>query len=76
MRAVAEIPKLIQINGAQLKKYERKDCEIFYMRESFREYFAFKKVPDYDYDFDDFLKYCEEHHPNVPLLIKKFGNPY
>lgn len=32
MRAVAEIPKLNQINGALLKKYERKDCEIFYMR--------------------------------------------
>lgn len=32
MRAVAEIKKLTQINGAQLKKYERKDCEIFYLR--------------------------------------------
>ncbi len=51
MRAVAEISKLNQINGALLKKYERKDCEIYYMRESFREYFHFKKVPDYDYDF-------------------------
>jgi len=29
------------------------------MRESFREYFHFKKVPDYDYDFEDFLKYCD-----------------
>jgi hypothetical protein len=76
MRAVAEISKLNQINGALLKKYERKDCEIFYMRESFREYFAFKKVPDYDYDFEDFLKYCDEHHPTIPKLIKKFGNPY
>jgi hypothetical protein len=32
MRAVAEIKKLNQINGALLKKYERKDCEIFYLR--------------------------------------------
>jgi tubulin-specific chaperone E len=76
MRAVAEFPKLTQINGAQLKKVERKDFEIFYLRESFREYFAFKKVPDYDYDFNDFLGYCEAHHPNIPRLIKKFGNPY
>jgi tubulin-specific chaperone E len=59
MRAVAEIVKLNQINGALLKKYERKDCEIFYLRETFREYFIFKKVPDYDYDFEDFLKYCQ-----------------
>lgn len=26
MRAVAELKKLNIINGAQLKKYERKDC--------------------------------------------------
>ena len=51
MRAVAEVPKLTIINGAPLKKIERKDFEIFYLRETFREYFALKKVPDYDYDF-------------------------
>ncbi len=76
MRAVAEMPKLTQINGAELRKAERKDFEIFYLRQTFREYFAFKKVPDYDYDFDDFLKYCEEHHPNIMRLINKYGNPY
>ena len=58
MRSVAQISKLSVINGAILKKYDRKDCEIFYLRESFREYFALKKVPDYDYDFQDFLKFC------------------
>lgn len=76
MRSVAEISKLNIINGGMLKKYDRKDCEIYYMRESFREYFAFKKVPDYDYDFKDFLKYCELHHPNMPYFIKRYGNPY
>lgn len=59
-----------------MKKYDRKDCEIFYLRESFREYFALKKVPDYDYDYKDFLKYCETHHPNIQFFIKKYGNPY
>jgi hypothetical protein len=29
------------------------------MRETFREYFAYKNRPDYDYDFEDFLKWCE-----------------
>lgn len=46
------------------------------MRESFREYFALKKVLDYDYDYKDFLKYCETHHPNISKFIKKYGNPY
>ena len=76
MRAVAEFPQLTHINGAWLKKLERKDFEIYYMRETFREYFTLKKVPDYNYDYEDFLRYCEIHHPNVPRLIKKYGNPY
>jgi hypothetical protein len=59
LRSIAEFQKLTIINGAPLKKYERKDSEIFYMRESFREYFHAKNRPDYDYDFNDFLKWCE-----------------
>jgi hypothetical protein len=59
LRSVAEFQKLTIINGAPLKKYERKDSEIFYMRESFREYFHAKNRPDYDYDFNDFLKWCD-----------------
>ena len=76
MRAVAEFPNLIVINGAWLKKVERKDFEIYYLRETFREYFIFKGVPDYNYDYEDFLKYCGINHPNIPRLIKKYGNPY
>ncbi len=76
MRAIAEIQNLRIINGAYLKKYERKDSEIFYLKEAFREYFTLRGVPDYDYDYNDFLAYCEEFHPNIPRLIKKYGNPY
>jgi hypothetical protein len=76
LRSIAEFQKLTIINGAPLKKYERKDSEIFYMRESFREYFHTKNRPDYDYDFNDFLKWCDEFHPNVQMFIKKYGNPY
>jgi hypothetical protein len=59
-----------------LKKYERKDCEVFYLRETFNEYFTLKKVPDYDYDFEDFTKWCEGLHPKIERLIKKYGNPF
>jgi hypothetical protein len=59
MRSVAEVQKLKVINGTTLRKYDRKDYEIYYLRESFKEYFTFKKVPDYDYDYEDFLKYCD-----------------
>jgi hypothetical protein len=46
------------------------------MRETFREYFAEKKKLDYDYDYNDFLKWCSIHHPNIEIFIKRFGNPY
>jgi hypothetical protein len=68
--------KLTIINGAPLKKCDRKDFELFYMRETFKEYFSFKKVPDYDYDYQDFLSYCSGRHPNLPRFVKKYGNPY
>lgn len=76
LRSIAEFQKLKVINGAPLKKYERKDSEIYYMRETFREYFRLKNRPDYDYDFDDFIKWCNEHHPNIHLFIGRYGNPY
>ena len=46
------------------------------MRESFREYFALKNKPDYDYDYKEFLKWCGINHPNIQLFINRFGNPY
>lgn len=46
------------------------------MRETFREYFRLKNRPDYDYDFEDFIKWCNEHHPNIHLFIGRYGNPY
>lgn len=39
-RAVAENVNLKVINGSDLKKYERKDCEIYYLRKIFDDYFA------------------------------------
>ena len=66
MRAASEFPNLTVISGAWLKKVERKDFEIYYLRATFREYFTFKNVPDYNYDYEDFLKYCDIHHPKTP----------
>ena len=75
-RSVSEFPALKWINNSDLKKYERKDNEIFYMKEVFHEYFNLRKVPDYDYDFEDFLKWTETLHPNIGRLLKIFKNPY
>ena len=57
------------ILGSNLHKYERKDCEIYYMKKVFEEYFKIKKCTDYDYDFEDFLKFAENEHFRIPELI-------
>ena len=64
-RAVAENPKLQIINGSQLKKYERKDCEIFYLRKTFDDYFQLMNKVYYDYDFEDFKAWAFPIHPRV-----------
>lgn len=46
------------------------------MREVFHEYFQLRKVPDYDYDYEDFLKWAQTLHPNINRLTKIYGIPY
>ena len=46
------------------------------MRKTFQEYFEKFNLKHYDYDFDEFTKYCEGIHPRLPELIAKYGNPY
>ena len=75
-RAIGEISTLKVINGSELKKYERKDCEIYYLRNTFHEYFEKSGQTAYDYDFAQYSAYCASEHPRIPELIKKYGNPY
>jgi len=75
-RAIAEIKTLKVVNGGELKKYERKDCEIYYLRNAFHEFFdKFGQNGD-EYDFDQLKDYCSKCHPRVPELMKMYGNPY
>ena len=75
-RAIAEIKNLKYINGSELKKYERKDCEIYYLRSTFQEYFEKTTQSPENYDYNQFTAYCVSEHPRIAELIKMFGNPY
>ena len=75
-RAIAEVVTLKHINGSEIKFYQRKDCEIHYLRSSFKEYFEEAGVKHYDYDFEEFQKFCIGRHPRIPELIEKYGNPF
>ncbi len=75
-RAVAEIENLQVINGSILKKYERKDCEIYYLRKTFDDFFKSSNTDHITYDLPSFLKFCDQQHPRIHHLIKIYGNPY
>jgi len=75
-RAIAEIKSLKIVNGGELKKYERKDCEIYYLRNAFHEFFEKFGESGDEYDFDKLQEYCSEFHPRIPELMKIYGNPY
>ena len=75
-RAIAEIKNLKYINGSELKKYERKDCEIYYLRNTFQEFFTKTNQTAEKYDYNQFIDYCASEHPRIPELIQVFGNPY
>lgn len=61
-RTIAEIPTLIEINGSEIKKFERKDCEIYYMKKTFQNFFDLKQCKHYEYDFEEFTKWCIGKH--------------
>ncbi len=75
-RAVAEISTLTRINGMDLGRYERKDCEYYFLRWVFHEYFTVFGLHQLSYKFADFEVWAREHYQAVFDLIKKYENPY
>lgn len=75
-RAVAELPLLSRINGMDLNRYERKDCEFYFLRWVFHEYFNTHGLHQLSYKFADFEVWAKSHFPGVFRLIAKYENPY
>lgn len=75
-RAVAEISTLTRINAMDLGRYERKDCEYYFLRWVFHEYFRIHNLHQLSYKFADFSLWATLNYPSVFELIKKHDNPY
>ena len=54
----------------QIKKYERKDSEIHYLRETFHDFFRYSNTTHINYKWEDFEKFIEFNHRRIPFLIK------
>lgn len=75
-RAVAEISTLTRINAMDLNRYERKDCEYYFLRWVFHEYFTIHHLHQLSYKYKDFCVWATENYPAVFPLIDKYENPY
>ena len=75
-RAVAEISSLTRINAMDLGRYERKDCEYYFLRWVFHEYFNLHQLHQLSYRYKDFSIWANENYPAVFTLITKYENPY
>ena len=75
-RAVAEISTLTRINGMDLGRFERKDCEYYFLRWVFHEFFTQFGLHQLSYKFKDFEVWAQANYPAVFQLIKKHENPY
>ncbi len=64
------------VNGSDLKKYEKKDCEVFYLRRTFEDFFKASGKEHYDYSIDDFYTFIKGDYGRIEALIKKYGCPY
>ena len=75
-RSIGEIRNLTTMNGSELSKFERRDCEIYYLRWVFQEYFRVYNTCHMEYLLEDFMKFANEHHKKVAIYIEMYENPY
>lgn len=73
---VGEIRSLKIVNGTELKKFDRRDFEIYYLRWAFQEFFRIKNTTQDEYDEKDFIAWSTIQHPNAVKYIDEYENPY
>lgn len=73
---VGGIRKLKSLNGSDLKRDEKKDGEIYYLKTAFHDFFKISKSTAFTYDETAFFVFARQNFPLIDELIKKYGNPY
>lgn len=72
----ARIQFLTEINGSEVTENDRKDAELYYLRESYEHFLAFKGTKEkVDIHNEEVAQYMEEHHKRFYELAEKYGSP-
>jgi hypothetical protein len=82
--AISRIEKCRQYNGTTIEAPERKNCELFYMKDSLKTFLidleaanqGNKYEPIKDLDDERLGNFMNVNHPRWYELVSKFGNPF
>lgn len=71
---IARLKYLEKYRGGDIPKTEKKDCELFYMKQSYLE---FTKLVGQATSLEDerLMAYMTENHPRWYELVEMYGNP-
>lgn len=68
--------RLSVLNGSKLQHREKMDSEIYYLKNTFHEYFREFQVDQFNYDFSQYKEWADQQYPLIDYFLKKLDNPY
>ena len=73
---IASILNLKQFNGTAVDRDLRRDAEIYYFSQTFKNFFIHSKTNEFNYDYNAYLEWACKLYPHIEYYLKKYGNPY
>lgn len=73
---IASLDKIKIFNGSEQKKYEIKDCRIYYWRNSFHEFFLKHNTTHQKYIFSEYLVEARKLYPKIEHYLRIYDLPY
>ena len=64
------------LNGSELRGRERIDCEIYFLKNSFHDFFKESKTDRFSYKVEDYKIFAKKKYPLIDYYLKICGNPY
>ena len=71
---IGRLLKLQTLNNTSISKDVRRDCELFYLKNSVNDYLKFNPVKE-SFDKAKFEEFMKLNHPNYFILKKKYFDP-
>lgn len=73
---IAVCLKLKTLNGSEITRADRRDADIYFLKNTFHEFFTDSRTTQFTYDFDKYLSYATARYPFIEYYLKRMGNPY